>query len=230
MMRLAIISMLVLLVAQVAPAQSPTSQATTGQPATSQPAINPPAPAEAVNAQAASGAVAQPAPAGPQPLEHYRLLSQRNIFLRNRVEGAAAQSDASSAQTAPSTPEAATVLTGLVQQDQSWVAFFEDTRTGQMSRVAAGQAMVGGTVASVCLDSVTFDCQGASRVISLGQNLEGTQVDRAPPTAGATSSPASAQAPASGAAANSSASPAPSSSQADILERMRQRRAQEVKR
>jgi len=146
-------------------------------------------------------ASAGPAPGAPEPgktIDRYRLLVERNIFLRDRrvyvppIVGPAL---------APRDPDSSVVLTGIAVSGGRYVAFFENSYRGSTSRIAAGQAIGMGKVKSVTLDGVVYERDGAVRPVSVGHSLMGTaRVLPAPAVAGRppTSAPAATTAPTEG--------------------------------
>jgi hypothetical protein len=174
---------------------------------------------------AALVAVAQTPSAGPATppggtWDDYRIIVTRNIFARDR---SASRPRPPSFRPPPARDaEEEITLTGVVVQEDLCVAFFEDTRTGETILVPAGRTFGTGTVVSVSLDGVEYRSGETTRMLSLGENLRGMTV-RAPPP-GASSQPASmpSSAPATGPSQ-------PGAGTSDILERMRQRRLQELR-
>jgi len=196
--------------------------------------------------------------------ESYRVLSERNIFLRNRARPS---SSYRAPTPAPATPVADSgdtriVLTGIIQQGGDHLAFFEDTRTGKTTTVQAGDPLGKGRLTTITLDSVQYTCDGKATQIAIGSNLAGTAASppkpattpsttaapattpTAPAPPAATSAPAgsvtilTAPAPEPGSttpppaappqAAAGTAGDTKDSGAAGILERMRQRREQEL--
>ena len=163
--------------------------------------------------------------------DSYRVLSERNIFVRGRSRPARTAVSRPSAAPAPAKSEESYIaLFGVARQGDEWIAFFEDSRTRERMRVSAGQSVCNGKVASVTIEGVEYECEGGPRKIVVGQNLAGLSAGLS-----AALSPAYTTAPAS---ARMTTEPAGASSQpegvsgeggGDVLERMRQRRAQELR-
>jgi len=153
--------------------------------------------------------------------DRYKVLAERNMFLRDR---AAAQRAASRA--APVyPPEHFIVLTGIVRQGEEYIAFLEDTRSKATSRVGADGPAAQGRIVRVALDYVEYEKDGQTLKVEMGQSLEGGPPGR--PAAPDTSA-------AAGAAADKSAGTAPPAANAGsedenaVLERLRQRRQKEL--
>jgi hypothetical protein len=118
------------------------------------------------------------------------------------------------------TDEECLTLTGVVWQGRQWVAFFEDARDGHVQRAATGDAVCHGTVAGMTLDSVQYSTDQTTTAVPVGNTLAGTAAASSPAATASGPAEAAASQPASGEAVSSPAAN-------DVLERMRQRRAQE---
>ena len=111
-------------------------------------------------------------------LQDYDVLVSRDIFLKDRrvrpppdfPQGPIFQ---------PPTPQESFILTGIGVLDSSLgqtsqvAAFFEDVSAGRLVRVTTGQMLDGGKIASISLDTVTYEKNGASRRIGIGGGLSG---------------------------------------------------------
>jgi hypothetical protein len=173
---------------------------------------------------AASAPAANPIP---QPTtkpawEQYAVISQRNIFLRQRAAssagprpGAGGGSGLGSATTAPSVPEASFVLRGVVFENGETRAYIEDLGHANMLRLGLGDAVARGTISQIDIDAVEYERDGEYLWVEVGCNLTG-----AAPT-GLPSMP-------SGISATQPAAPvgAGNGSGLSIEEQMRQRRRQ----
>jgi len=140
--------------------------------------------AAALPAAAAAAQTPGPAPrAGPaSSYDRYRVLSERNIFLRNRSAPRRERSGGSPPSAAPSAREYH-VLTGVLQLAEDGIAFFEDTRTRETVRVAPGDKLGGGTVTLITLTGLTYERDGAARTIVVGEDLAGVAVTAPAPVA-----------------------------------------------
>ena len=211
-----------------------------------------------------AGAASPPASlpgAQPARLEDYRVLSERNLFLRNRARPPSSR-PAPIAAPAADTGDSRIVLTGIIQQGEDYVAFLEDTRTGKTTTLQVGAPVGRGQLTTITMDAVHYTCAGNTTKIAIGSTLAGTAASlpkpaaptstaaTAPPAAPAAPMPATATAatgaapaaaspaPATDASAQTQAAPPPGTaappgdtkngSAAAILERMRQRREQEL--
>ena len=149
----------------------------------------------------------------PVSWEHYRVLSERNIFVRDRRRPRENQS-------APDQPagiintDKYLVLTGIGHQGREGIAFVEDTRSGETIRIRTGDPIGNGRIVRITLDYAEYECKENTIRIGIGSSLVGLTVSYAPA--------ASAGAGQSG--------DAPGSDTSAILERMRKRREQETNR
>jgi hypothetical protein len=219
-----------------------------------------------------AGAASPPASlpgAQPARLEDYRVLWERNLFLRNRARPPSSRPAPIAATPPADTGDSRIVLTGIIRQGEDYVAFFEDTRTGKTATLQVGAPVGRGQLTTITMDAVHYTCAGNTTKIAIGSTLAGAAASlpkpaaptstaaTAPPAAPAAPTPATATAAAGAAtaaagAAPAAASPAPATDAsaqtqaapfpgtaappgdtkdggaAAILERMRQRREQEL--
>jgi len=136
-------------------------------------------------------AASAPPPATPstQPpqWENYRILSEQNIFLRNRARPMTGQYLPRPAVAAPS-EDARFVLTGIIQQGDDCVAFFEDSRSGKTIQTQTGDTVGRGRLTVITLDTVHYACDGDIARITVGSNLTGAAASPRT-TAAATTTP-----------------------------------------
>jgi hypothetical protein len=136
-------------------------------------------------------AAAAPPPATPstQPpqWDNYRILSEQNIFLRNRARPMTGQYLPRPAVAAPS-EDARFVLTGIIQQGDDCVAFFEDSRSGKTIQTQTGDTVGRGRLTVITLDTVHYACDGDIARITVGSNLTGAAASPRT-TAAATTTP-----------------------------------------
>ena len=156
------------------------------------------APAATKPAAPAPVAPAAAAPKSPQPTtwESYRVLSERNIFLRNRSRPSSGRHGPGSEPPRPpvDTGDTSLVLTGIIRQGDDCVAFFEDTRTGKTTQFLAGAALGRGRLGLITEDTVHYACDGQLRKITIGTTLAGTAASFSKPAT--TTAPAPAASPA----------------------------------
>ena len=106
----------------------------------------------------------------------YRVIVERNIFSRNRgqraIEPAVAGTQAGRQPPAPQ-PESYLVLKGIAGANDSFVAFFEDTRGGEVIRVKARDPIARGRIVKLTLDSAAYQNDANTVDVKVGQTLEG---------------------------------------------------------
>lgn len=209
----------------------------------------------AVSAAGASDVVPKPVTSAAEPKpkaeeavptwERYKVLAQRNMFSKNRgrsQEESRRERDRERERTreTPAAPreEASIVLIGVVQKDGVPAAILENRSSGKIQTLAKGAAIGAGTIKTISLDSLDFESDGILHVIKVGQTLAGTAPSSAPaastittttapagtaPATTGTTATAPSGSPASGPAA------APSGGGDSVLERMRRRRQEEMR-
>ncbi|HUS46705.1 MAG TPA: hypothetical protein VM098_01190 [Phycisphaerae bacterium] len=175
--------------------------------------------------------------------DRYRVLVERNMFLRNRRPPRPPGQSGGSTVRLVRDSDRDIILTGISRHDDEYVAFFENTATGLTSRIGTGQPVGKGRTRSITLDGVEYERDGAVTQIEVGRTLTGTYVVRtttrpaATQPAGPPSGPEeSATQPAETTTDSSAAPPAAppegpgGSNVMDIEEQMRRRREQELRR
>jgi hypothetical protein len=151
----------------------------------------------------------------------FRLLVERNIFLRDRASARPRGPVARARPPVVRDPDDDLVLTGIVGQGEATVAFVENTRTNDIQRLWVGDTVGAGRISGITLDDIEYVRSGASAKILIGQSLGDA---RGAPGATATTRPAEAVGERPDRAAK------PSEDTSTILERMRRRREQELQR
>ncbi len=101
----------------------------------------------------------------------FRLLAERNIFLRDRRRPEPRRYE--SPRPIPDNGERRLVLTGTALCGTEFVAFFENTRTGDTIRARAGGAVGTGKLKSVTLDGAEYEAGGKTTRIKIGFSLAG---------------------------------------------------------
>lgn len=174
---------------------------------------------------AGAGGQASSAPARGVPeasWDKYRVLTTRNIFLRDRSRPVSARPVASEDRKPADRAEPASglVLTGVGQSGSIRVAVLEDLRSEKILQAVAGESVDGGRVVEVGMDGIVYERRGATRRIGFGQDLSGQAV----------SDLAATTQPATGAPGQPASQPAGGGAPAGLSElerRMRERRARE---
>jgi len=184
--------------------------------------------------------------------DDFRILTDRNIFDRNRrppvVRPPRIEAPRPTITPQPPKPvdtDQYIVLLGIGLEGPQYTAFFEDAGAGKILQVLTGDVVGKGRLRAVNLDSVQYDRGGKFSIVKVGYTLTGTQAA----SMGFATPASSASAAASGTSRSGSSTPtstAPATTQPttapstgatsapvsdglqDILERMRQRREQEL--
>ena len=172
----------------------------------------------------------QPAPDA-EPGERYRVLVERNIFSRSRraPQGPPAPVATRPAGVAVDDTDQYLVLTGASKGDIE-IAFIEDTRTGQTTRLRTGDAVGKGKIVTITLRNIEYEREGQIAKIEIGSNLTGSTVSAMPAATGPSTQPAEA---ADGAGPATDKAPPPSAAPGgaiSVLERMRRRRQEQTDR
>jgi len=149
--------------------------------------------------------------------EHYKVMTENNMFLRDRPRPRPVEKPAP--RVVPvRVPERDFVLTGIVQREAGCVAFIEDMRSGETLKLRPGDAVADGEILDIKFDELVYRKGEQSLKITMGNTLEG-----------ASSAPAPAP---TGVGAEESVTPRATAASPDeraILERLRQRREKELK-
>lgn len=150
----------------------------------------------------------------------FRVLTERNIFLRDRAGPRPGASSGSPRTAVVRDPYEDHVLTGAVRHGVVAIAFVEDVRTGDVKRLREGDVVGDWKIRAISLNGMEYSREGTTRKIEIGQSLAGWSA-ALPAAAASTAAEA-------GKRSTSAAQPSDNST-ASVLERMRQRRQQELK-
>jgi len=153
-----------------------------------------------------------------QDYADYKIVTERNIFARNRGPGPALDAAARPAPP-PRSAESYMVLCGIVRRGTEFVAFVEDVRTGETQAARVGDTLASARLTSATVNGIKLEFPDGVRTVRIGESLEGS----------AEAAPLSDELPedilppgtASGGTGTAS------EEEAAILERLRQRRQQE---
>ena len=127
--------------------------------------------------------------------DHYKLLSDHNIFTKNRRPPSTQRSRDPRFDRPPPKPEVAFVLTGcVIETENKYVAFVENAQTGVTLKVSPGDAIATGKVTAIGFDFLEYESAGQKTRIEIGHNFTGSvaslaEVISAPPTTGPTTGP-----------------------------------------
>lgn len=156
------------------------------------------------------------------PWDKYEVIMERNMFSRQRGPRQRPQSEDRPEVVVPN-PESYFKFNGVVQEDGTFIAFVEDTRSGTVLKLREGDQVARGVIKTLTLDSLEYQMPERTFTIQLGFDLEGGR--------GAVTmdelmeySETTAAAPTGEAAGTE----APTGEAADILQQMLQRRQQEL--
>lgn len=158
---------------------------------------------------------------GPEPdgREKYRILEENNFFLRDRSRRD--PQPAREPPRPPPQPERYIVLRGIASRNGRYIAFLEDTRTRQVMLRSAGETVADGLITAISLDHLKYEKEAETVIVELANTLQGTAL-----TLSGTGEPA-------GSAVrreqdNSRHETAGPEDRRAILERLRQRRQEEL--
>lgn len=183
------------------------------------------------SSQPENSSVAATDPNAPAPPRNswasFDIILKRNIFSRQRHAALPAREREERAAPPAPNPEAYYILRGVVQENDNFIAFIEDTQTGTVLKLGRGDPVARGTIKTLTLDGLEYQMEDKTTVVRLGLDLEGgygavtsrqtMDMDLAAlPAPSTTGQPA--QTPAT----------APSGDEADILKRMMEQRRQQL--
>ena len=141
-------------------------------------------------ALAAAAPPAAPPSVQPPQWDNYRVLSERNMFLRDRARPMTSHYTPRPAViVAPPSEDERFVLTGIIQQGDDCMAFFEDSRSGKTATVMAGDPVGRGRLTVITLDTVHYACDGNLARIMIGSSLTGASASAPRTTSTASTTP-----------------------------------------
>jgi hypothetical protein len=107
--------------------------------------------------------------------DRYGVLSDRNIFLRERGRPAPSTRRYESSTMSSSRPaaESTYVLTGIVLEGGQYRAYVEEVSTGRVQRLAVGDAVAKGHVLDIDIDAMAYSANGKGTWIPIGCDLQG---------------------------------------------------------
>lgn len=162
----------------------------------------------------------------PNSWASFDIILKRNIFSRQRMPARRAEQAVRVAPPAPN-PESYYVLRGVVQENDEFIAFIEDTQTNTVLRLRRGDRVARGTIKTLTLDGLEYQMEEKTTVVRMGLDFEGGVGSVA---TGRITSLTTAPAPtATGqAAAQTPAAAPPSGAESDILKRLMEQRKQQL--
>jgi len=117
--------------------------------------------------------------------DKYKLLWEQNMFLKDRRAPASRYTSREGNGGVPGTrtqqtPEQMYALRGVALEESESAdkppqlhAYFEDTRTSKMVRVAVGESIARGKIAAVDIDAVAYEVNGQITWVTVGTDLSG---------------------------------------------------------
>ena len=156
----------------------------------------------------------QPAPAT-SSWERYKVITENNIFLRNRSLPARRTVEVS---VPVRSPGFSLRLTGIVRQGKEYMAFIENTRTGTTSRVRVNDSLAEIRIVKIALDHIEFEKESKTTKVQLGEKLDGGSSTQTSASASANGSPGGTQ----------TTSKTGTADERTLLEKLRQRRQKEL--
>jgi len=156
----------------------------------------------------------------------YEIILDRNMFSRQRIPVRRGDDTPPPPPIMPN-PESYFLLKGVAQENNQFIAFVEDKKTGVVLRLRQGDHVARGEIKSLTLDSLEYQLQDKTTTVTMGYDLEGrhgavTAEDLANFTPAAmTAAPAASGQPAGQPAA-------PSANEAEILKRLMENRKQQL--
>jgi hypothetical protein len=154
----------------------------------------------------------------------YDIILRRNIFSRTRQVFRPRQFREERRVVVPN-PESYFRLRGITQEDGTFVAFLEDTRTNVVLRVGAGDSVARGAIKSLSLDSLEYQFGERTFTVFMGQDLEGGQgaITASELAQWSETAASVSEAPPAG-----ETPPQPTGDEADILRQLMERRRQQL--
>jgi hypothetical protein len=151
----------------------------------------------------------------------YELLVERNIFSRSRR----ARVERIREEAPPPPPRAETyvILRGVSRTEEGYVAFLEDMRSGEVTRVRQGEEFLSGTLTGMDLDGVVYAVDGQETRVGVAESLAA-----APGPTGFGAGVAAPGAPSPAGPSRAAAGPSAPAGAADLMEQLRQRRLREL--
>lgn len=182
--------------------------------------------------------------------DRYAVVIERNIFSRDRPRRVVRPWEVpreAEVRRAEPPPEDSLVLRGVVREGGVHTAFVEDLGTGKILKLKAGEAVARGRITAITIDGIVYERGEERTTVDIGRTLSGRSAAAAiasprreggppgradlgflgrlrPEQAAPTSSQTS---PPEATSSTGQASESGGTSEADIIERMRQRRLRE---
>jgi hypothetical protein len=103
--------------------------------------------------------------------DDFKIISERNIFSRNRTKSIALTETQRPVIVIPE--QRYHTLRGITKQPDGYVSFIEDSRTSNVAKHRKGDSVAGGKITDITLDDISYKKGGKTLKIEIGMNLEG---------------------------------------------------------
>jgi hypothetical protein len=123
--------------------------------------------------------------------DRYKLLSDHNIFMKNRRPATRPSRD-NRPDRPPPKPETAFILTGCtIENDNKYVAYVENAQTGVTLKVSPGESIATGKITAIGFDFLEYEAAGQKTRIEIGHNFTGSvaSISTYIPSSGPTTGP-----------------------------------------
>lgn len=157
--------------------------------------------------------------------ENYKIILQRNIFSRQRGPRIDPSQSRRMDAPPPPTPESYHMLKGIVEENNVYIAFIENTQTGQMLKVREGDSVARGKVTAFNLDTIEYQFEDNKVTVALGNDLEG---GKGTTTLNQMYELSQSYTPTSTSQEKTKESSSPSADEAEILKQLMERRRQQL--
>ncbi|MGQ9592822.1 MAG: hypothetical protein ACUVYA_21290, partial [Planctomycetota bacterium] len=109
--------------------------------------------------------------------ERYEIVIERNIFSRDRprrvVRPWEVPREAEAPRPAEPPPEESHVLTGVVREGRTYLAFVEDLRAQRTLKAKVGDPVARGRIAAITIDGIVYERDGERTAVEVGRTLSG---------------------------------------------------------
>lgn len=173
----------------------------------------------------------------PDRWQKYDIILKRNIFSRQRVPIRQREERREPENVVVPNPETYFLLKGIVQENDAFIAFVENTQGGGVLRLRVGDRVARGSIKTLSLDAIEYQLENQTIAVKLGCDLEGrygTVATSELPDLSELIAPAAPQQQGSPSASNRVPSPQPtqtplpSGDEAEILKRLMEQRKQQL--
>jgi hypothetical protein len=103
----------------------------------------------------------------------YGIILRRNIFSRQRTAPRPRVEPVERPPVPVPNPEAYFLLRGIVREGEAFLAFIEDTQSGEVLRLRPGDSVARGAVKALTLDELEYEMEDKTVTVRMGLDLEG---------------------------------------------------------